>query len=161
MVVFKQFHWASSPSYSQRRCYFFQLPRQDPGFQVSHTDTSYIPPENKWEPLPQKFPLLPTHGLFSANGNSLSVTRPCSQGYSGWVRDACWPDRWDPWWCRAASQRGTLPFWTLPSQRNSQKEKDPTATGCLNRRLSKESDWALFGWAWAQVQILREFMDRI
>lgn len=143
MVVFKRFHWAS-PSYSQRKCFF-----NGPGKILasrSVTLTLRISRQKKrWGPLPHKFPLLPTHGLFSANGNSSSVTRPSGQGCSGRVRDACWPDRWDPWRCSGClSERHTAILNTSFTKKFSEG-KGSYSYGVLEPP-AQQGEWLSFIW---------------
>lgn len=154
--------------------FLFSTSQQYPGFQVSHSDTLSIPPEKKGRTFStHNFPLLPAHGLLSANSNSSTVTKhSCLKGhikaYSQQVRARA-PRTCPHVWKvgpmktqRPPLRKAHLHLKDFLLQRNFRQGKDDSmGLGCLNCLFSEESDWALFGWAWAQVQILREFMERI
>ena len=116
------------------------------------------------------FPHLPVGYFLSTPGTAaptFPLPRPTSRPTAGGVRDiahehAHWSERWDPWEGGGyLSDRHITILKTSFLQRNSQMEKDPTVMGCLKGLFSEENNWALFVWAWAQVQSLREFMERI
>lgn len=144
--------------------------QQDPGFQVSHMDTLSIRPEKNGRTFStHNFLLLPAQGLLSANSSSSPVTKHCHpkghiKAHSQQVRARAPGTHLQVW------KVGPMRTQRLPLRKAHLHLKDSEILSrerriwglmrCLNPRFSEESDWALLGWAWAQVQILERIYGK-